>query len=85
MSTKKKQIKYCEVQISDEVFDPRNMKERITIFLDEDIIDHFRLEAKKEGTGYQTLINSALKSHVIKTPIEKRLEMIEKKLDRLAK
>lgn len=85
MSTKKKKIKYGEVEISDEEFDPRNIKERITIFLDQDIVDHFRAEAKKEITGYQTLINAALRSYVIKTPIEKRLEIIEKKLDRLGK
>ena len=80
MSTKKKKIKYGEVEISDEEFDPRNIKERITIFLDQDIVDHFRAEAKKEITGYQTLINAALRSYVIKTPIEKRLEIIEKNL-----
>ena len=37
-------------------------KTRITIMLDNDVINSFRLKAKKEGLGYQTLINQALKA-----------------------
>lgn len=41
-------------------------KTRITIRLDEDLVDHFLSEAEKSGgsTGYQTLINDALRQHV---------------------
>jgi len=41
-------------------------KTRITIRLDEDLIDHFLKEADASGgsTGYQTLINDALRQHV---------------------
>jgi uncharacterized protein (DUF4415 family) len=41
-------------------------KTRITIRLDEDLVDHFLSEAEKCGgsTGYQTLINEALRQHV---------------------
>jgi uncharacterized protein (DUF4415 family) len=41
-------------------------KTRITIRLDEDIVDHFLKEAGASGgaTGYQTLINEALRQHV---------------------
>ncbi len=41
-------------------------KTRITIRLDEDLIDHFLKEADASGgaTGYQTLINEALRQHV---------------------
>ena len=41
-------------------------KTRITIRLDEDIVDHFLQEAERSGgsTGYQTLINDALRKHV---------------------
>jgi uncharacterized protein (DUF4415 family) len=38
-------------------------KTRITIMLDNDILSKFRARAKKEGLGYQTLINQALKSY----------------------
>lgn len=36
-------------------------KTRITIFLDNDVLDGFRKRAEKEGQGYQTLINAALR------------------------
>jgi uncharacterized protein (DUF4415 family) len=41
-------------------------KTRITIRLDEDLVDHFLKEADASGgvTGYQTLINDALRQHV---------------------
>ena len=41
-------------------------KTRITIRLDEDVVDHFLKEAEASGgaTGYQTLINEALRQHL---------------------
>ncbi|MGH9605123.1 MAG: BrnA antitoxin family protein [Terracidiphilus sp.] len=41
-------------------------KVRITIRIDEDLVDHFLKEADASGgaVGYQTLINDALRSHV---------------------
>ena len=39
-------------------------KTRITIMLDDDIIEAFRARADSAGTGYQTLINSALREAV---------------------
>ena len=42
-------------------------KTRITIYLDSDIIDAFRDQGDKEGLGYQTLINRALREHLGKT------------------
>ena len=38
-------------------------KSRITIMLDNDILDSFRQQAHAEGLGYQTLINRALRAH----------------------
>jgi uncharacterized protein (DUF4415 family) len=45
--------------------EPRG-KTRITIRLDEDLVDHFLREAEASGgaTGYQTLINEALRQHM---------------------
>ena len=37
-------------------------KTRITIMLDDDIIEYFRAKAEAEGVGYQTMINAALRS-----------------------
>ena len=36
-------------------------KTRITIMLDDDVIEHFRSRAEAEGVGYQTMINSVLR------------------------
>jgi predicted transcriptional regulator len=36
-------------------------KTRITIMLDDDLIEHFRALAEARGAGYQTLINAALR------------------------
>ncbi len=45
---------------------PTRAKTRITIRIDEDLVDHFLKEAEESGgaTGYQTLINEALRQHV---------------------
>ena len=39
-------------------------KTRITIHLDNEIIDAFRDKAEEAGHGYQTLINDALQQHL---------------------
>lgn len=39
-------------------------KTRITIMLDDDIIEAFRARADNAGAGYQTLINSALREAI---------------------
>ena len=36
-------------------------KIRITIMLDDDVIEYFRAQADAEGVGYQTLINALLR------------------------
>jgi len=52
-------------------------KNRITIMLDPDVIEHFRSEAERFHIGYQTLINKTLRETMnAKTtdPIEKLLK-----------
>lgn len=39
-------------------------KTRITIHLDDDVIEAFRAKAEEAGRGYQTLINDALRQHL---------------------
>ena len=39
-------------------------KTRITIYLDNEILEHFREQAEAAGMGYQTLINQVLKAHI---------------------
>jgi uncharacterized protein (DUF4415 family) len=43
---------------------PSSGKTRITIMLDDEVLEHFRERADSSGTGYQTMINSALKNAV---------------------
>ena len=43
---------------------PSSGKTRITIMLDDEVLEYFRKHADSSGTGYQTMINSALKSAV---------------------
>lgn len=39
-------------------------KTRITIHLDDDVLEAFRERADAEGRGYQTMINEALREHL---------------------
>ena len=43
---------------------PSQGKTRITIYLDNEILDRFREQAEAAGIGYQTLINQVLKEHI---------------------
>ena len=40
-------------------------KTRITIMLDDEVIEHFRAQAEVEGVGYQTLINALLRKATV--------------------
>jgi uncharacterized protein (DUF4415 family) len=46
---------------------PQNGKTRITIYLDNDVVDEFRDRADKVGCGYQTIINRVLRNHLNKS------------------
>ncbi len=37
-------------------------KSRITIYIDNAVLDEFRTRAERAGTGYQTMMNEALKA-----------------------
>lgn len=43
---------------------PSPGKTRITIMLDDDVLEFFRAEAEAKGAGYQTKINAALRAVV---------------------
>lgn len=42
---------------------PATGKTRITIYLDDVILEKFKAESERTGKGYQTLINDALAKH----------------------
>jgi uncharacterized protein (DUF4415 family) len=43
---------------------PTTGKTRITIYLDDEVVEGFKKQSEKTGKGYQTLINEALKEHL---------------------
>ncbi|HMT94922.1 BrnA antitoxin family protein [uncultured Thiothrix sp.] len=46
-----------------------NGKTRITIWLDDDVLELFRQRAEVEGIGYQTLVNQTLRASLSPQPI----------------
>src|SRR5258707_10225593 len=51
-------------------------KTRITIYIDDAVLDEFRARADEAGTGYQTMMNEALKSYLTggtETPVTERV------------
>jgi len=63
-------------------------KTRITIYLDDDVLDQFRTRADAAGYGYQTMINKALRTYLNKK--EKQItesalrQVIREELERTA-
>jgi hypothetical protein len=43
---------------------PQKGKTRISIFIDNVVLDAFRARAEKAGTGYQTMMNEALRQYL---------------------
>lgn len=52
---------------------PSGEKKRITIRLDEDVVDYF----KRQGAGYQTRINDMLKAYVLSQRMKEQPEILE--------
>jgi uncharacterized protein (DUF4415 family) len=52
---------------------PPKRKTRITIYLDDEVLDEFRNLSERSGTGYQTLINAALRTRLASAGAEASL------------
>jgi len=67
---------------------PQKGKTRITIFIDNDVLEEFRARADKAGYGYQTMINEALRHHLVKQkkPVDEAVlrKVIREELQRAA-
>ncbi len=65
----------------------RKGKTRITIFIDSDILEWFRDEAEREGRGYQTAINQALRNYIKqdRRPIQEIVQEVVRKELRILK
>ena len=61
--TTKRDLKYGTKDIlDDEIFDPTQVKVRITTFVDEDVLMMLKDYAKQRGSRYQTVLNALLRS-----------------------
>ena len=61
--TTKRDIQYGTSDVLDEdIFDPKNVKVRITTFVDQDVLIKLKDYAKKRGGKYQTVLNSLLRA-----------------------
>ena len=49
---------------------PTTGKTRITMYLDDDVLESFRAKAIAEGKGYQAMINDVLRKAVLTTEPE---------------
>lgn len=59
----------------------KDSKSRITIYLDADIVKHFKTQAENSKTGYQTLINQTLREKIDGSQnVNKSDELIERLL-----
>ena len=52
---------------------PPKRKTRITIYLDDEVLNEFRNLSERCGTGYQTLINAALRHRLAAPSVESSL------------
>jgi len=52
---------------------PPKRKTRITIYLDDEVLSEFRNLSERSGTGYQTLINAALRTRLAAAGVEPSL------------
>lgn len=52
---------------------PPKRKTRITIYLDDEVLNEFRNLSERCGTGYQTLINAALRHRLAAPSVENSL------------
>jgi uncharacterized protein (DUF4415 family) len=48
----------------DKIVKNKETKSRITIYLDADIVEHFKTQAENSKVGYQTLINQTLREKI---------------------
>ena len=76
MNKKKSKIQYGNVELEPGTFDPRNVKERVTCLIDEDVVNWLRKDAAVVGVGYQTLLNMKLRESMNKKTQEDAVRRI---------
>lgn len=80
-SNRKKDIVFGDKDLLEvDEFDTKFGEERITLLLDQQVVDAFRKKAKSNGQKYQTLMREALRDFIFKTSkfdLEERLKKLE--------
>jgi uncharacterized protein (DUF4415 family) len=72
-------IEYGDVDIDLKKVKPDEVKVRITTFLDLDVVEKLKANAKDLGMGYQTFLNTFLRESILNEPgVLTRLKRIEK-------
>jgi uncharacterized protein (DUF4415 family) len=70
--------------LSKNEFNPENVKVRITTYIDLDILEALKLEAKKTRQKYQTLLNTKLRESISnEKTIYSSLNSIEERLGKV--
>ena len=75
-TNRKKGMSYGKVDIPEEAFERKNVKRRVTAFIDLDVIDALKEQAEKRGAKYQTLLNQILRDHLFGSADEERIRKI---------
>jgi len=78
MTTSKKRTRRL---LSSKDIEDRNIKVRISTYLDMDVLKTLKAEAKKKHMGYQTLLNQKLREALFEDQsLETRISRIERRL-----
>lgn len=82
-------IQYGNVNIAEEDFLPKNIKIRVTTFVDLDVVEALKAEAHKKKMKYQTLLNEILRERMFSEETQSAIivdrEAIQKIMERLEK
>lgn len=75
---KRPKIEYGNVELSENEFDPKEAKFRVTMWMDLDLVDEVRKRAAQDGMKYQPWINRKLRDAILgQNSLEKRIEALE--------
>lgn len=78
-SKKKRDIVYGNVKIDLKNVQKHEFKMRVTTYIDLDVLEALKEQAKQMGMGYQTYLNSYLREKILKEAgVLTRLDRIEK-------
>ncbi len=75
-TAKKKKIKYGSISLPDDAFHPKETKFRVTMYVDLDVLDEIRKQAKARGLPYQAHINQVLRESVFGQAMDERIRRI---------